>query len=363
MRIVRRLVIALDVVLGIALILTAYAGYVSPIKHGGIWGVFALLFTPMALASSLFLLIQLFCYRRGAIVTAASMLACAGPLLTFCPLHILPAEAPADAETFTLLSYNVHQFLPPHENANPEGASNPQLEFILHADADIVCLQETDLMVARRPNIMSQQQRQRLFDAYEYVYLTDAYVTLCSKYPVEPLHLDDKKLKMCACYRITLPSGRKFTLFNVHMQSMCLGENGAQTYHDLTKGKAENIDTLRTQLLDKIENAAVARAQETQELLRAIRLYGGPDVIIAGDFNDVPGCYSLRTLADAGFISTYPKVGFGPIITYNDSGIMVCIDHILYRGDFIPLAFRRTPLRASDHYPIVARFVLPARTP
>ena len=45
-----------------------------------------------------------------------------------------------------------------------------------------------------------------------------------------------------------------------------------------------------------------------------IRHYGGPNVIVCGDFNDVPGSYPVRSFADAGFQSVYPKIGFGPII-------------------------------------------------
>ena len=83
-----------------------------------------------------------------------------------------------------------------------------------------------------------------------------------------------------------------------------------------------------------------------------LRLYGGPDVIICGDFNDVPGCHAIRTFADAGFHSVYPSIGFGPMITYNARHLYFCIDHVLYRGALTPLYISKGTLKTSDHYPL-----------
>ncbi len=45
----------------------------------------------------------------------------------------------------------------------------------------------------------------------------------------------------------------------------------------------------------------------------------GGNVIVCGDFNDVPGCRALRILESAGLTDAYAELGLGPTITFNAS--------------------------------------------
>lgn len=353
--------VVFDVLMVCALALTGYAGYVSPLQHGGIWGVLPLGFTVVLLAAVIFFALQLFVYRPGAAVLFAGFMLCAGPILDNCPFNFGSLKIPEGAESFTLMSYNVHNFGLDDGSANPDTTSNPQIDYILRQNADIVCLQEA-ADIFRQSTRLSWSQRKRLSEAYPEISFDGTELVVLSKYPLKSVHLDATRANFAgghaSCYHVTLPSSRILTLFNVHLQSLSLVEADRDVFMELTELKRPKATQVKNQLFDKAAEAAVTRARQARQLMRYIRLYGGPDAILTGDFNDVPGCYTIRTLEDAGFRDTYPSVGFGPMITFNSTRLYFCIDHTMYRGALVPVDLRRGKTRASDHYPLVSRFYI-----
>lgn len=359
-RFLRTLALLVDLAAVCVLLLTGYAGMVSPLSHSAWWGVLPLGF-PFAFWGVVTLtLLQLLWHRRGAAVCAAGLLFCAGPALDYCPLHITDRKAPEGSETFTLMTFNAHQFLPPDSAVWHFAIPNPSMEFLLQTDADIVCLQEATYMMHSPTRLMSGDQLKRLHEQYPHMLTTSEELCLLSKFPAEAIHLDVNSKNFpggsAACFRITLPGGRNITLFNVHLHSMHLKETDREVWTRITDLHHENLSDVRLHLLDKVAGAAVGRAKETLQLQRYIRLYGGPDVIVCGDFNDVSDCHAIRSLADSGFRSVWPEVGFGPLVTFNTSRLYFGIDHILYRGDLHPVSMRRGGIRSSDHYPLIATF-------
>ena len=292
------------------------------------------------------------------------MLMSAGPILNYSPLHFTKPKVPEGAETFTFLTYNAHNFVPPGVEATatlPPG-NNPQLDYILNSGADIVCLQEAAPLIMQTGKVLSAQQIDSLHRIYPHICVSTNDIAVLSKFPLEPIHLDANKKNFAGgtvgCYRISLPSERLITLFDVHLHSMKLKDNDIRTYKNLTELKGENIDSLKYHILSKVSAAAVGRAKQVQQLLRYIRLYGGPDAIISGDFNDVPGCYAIRTLEDVGFRSVYPECGLGPMVTFNNDRLYFCIDHTLYRGGLRPVSMKKGRTKASDHYPLTTTFYI-----
>ncbi|MCM1067560.1 MAG: endonuclease/exonuclease/phosphatase family protein [Muribaculaceae bacterium] len=368
-RIWRALALLVDIAAVGILIVTGYAGMLSPLRYGGVWGVLPLGF-PIAFWIVVGLLaVQLFVHRRGAVVCALGLVICAGPALDYCPLNFGTRKAPEGAPTFTLLTFNAHQFVPPHTNAIPKtkadnSAPNPQMDYILSADADIVCLQEaTYICTDLGDNLISAAQLKAMHEKYPHILMAMSDILLMSKFPVEAIHLDANPENFpggcLGCYRVTLPSGRIITIFDVHLHSMRLRADDKELYMSLTELHREDLGAVRDQLLRKLSSAAEGRTRDLIQLQRYIRLYGGPDVIIAGDFNDVSGCHTIRALADAGFRSVYPEVGLGPVITFNSDRLYFGIDHILYRGAFMPLSIEKGPRCGSDHYPLLATFAVP----
>lgn len=357
-RIVDVLLLIADVLVVGALCLTCYAGMVSPLKHGGIWGIFPLGLPIVLLVMFGLTVLQLFVNRKGLFVLLGGVLLCGGPLLTYCPLHIGTDKAREGAETFTLLTYNVLNFEPEDTASTKDGS--PALDYILRTDADVVCLQEVPGFAPGKRTGMTPAQIEQLHRQYPYVIVSGRAQAFLSKFPVQPIHLDSSGESFgsgdIGAYRITLPDGKLVTIFNVHLYSYSLNANDKEIYVNLTGLKREPFSEVRSQLLHKLRVAAEGRARQAIQMQRWIRLYGGPDCIVCGDFNDVQECYTIRHLAESGFEDVYPRVGFGPMITYHDDRFYFCIDHILSRGNLKPLWLRKGRLTASDHYPLLTEF-------
>ena len=349
-RILRGLALCIDLIVVFALLLTGYAGCISPLSHNSWWGVLPLAFPICFWVTVVLMLLQLLWHRRGAVVLALGMLCCGGPVLTYFPLHVTTPKAPAGAEEFSLLTYNT---LHSHYADNDDMTI---ADYILSQNADIVCTQEAAALAPSQRDAAVQQRVDSLRSRYPYIIFGggSGMQGIMSKYPVENIHLDAAKGTFgsgdVAAYRITLPSGRRICVFNVHLYSFGLSSTPLR---EATENKEES-----KLVLDKLRIAAEGRARQVNKLIQWLRLYGGPDVIICGDFNDVPGCHTIRTLADVGFKSVYPSIGFAPMTTYNKRHLYFCIDHVLYRGDLQPLKLKKGTLKTSDHYSLKVTFAL-----
>lgn len=362
-KVFRAIALTIDIIIALATIISAYAGWLSPLKYGGIWGIAGLTFPIWFWLTIVLLIIQLFKHRRGAIVLAATLLLSAGPVLSYFPVHIFPTKANPVSHTFTILSYNVANLW--ERSEDPNVTKNRIISFLLEKDADIVCLQEAEHLGISETLKITKEQYDSLTSRYPHIIHQGKSQVTLSKYPLEPIHasvrgngFDGGDLGIC---RITLPGEQKFTLFNIHLQSYNLKNDDRQVYLDITELKSADIRNIRSHLLSKLSAANIKRAKQVRQLMRFIRLYGGPDAIICGDFNDVSNSHAIHTLNEAGFSEVYPRVGFGPIITFHENRFYFCIDHILSRGDLKPLSLTKSRVDYSDHYPLLTTFEVQGR--
>lgn len=305
--------------------------------------------------------------RKAIILSILTFIACAAAIWEYCPLNVSrPSIADYEQDPkFTFLTYNVAN-LNDMTDTYP-GDTNPIISYILKTGADVVNLQECLLLSVHGRLHITQEQIDSLHQAYPYIIMYGYSNALLSKYPAESIHLGgiNKPGNEIAAFRLNI-EGTQVTLFDVHLQSYDLTVEDKALYHDITdlkdpegaKSIKSSVKEVKSQLLSKIQAAAVQRANDCERLCRYIEHYGGPNVIIAGDFNDVPGCYSLRRLADFKFRQVYPELGFGPMITFNRDRFYFRIDHILYRGDLKPLRLARGSVKWSDHYPLHATFAI-----
>ncbi len=352
-----------NVICGLGLIVSGYAGAINPVNHPTA-SVIGMTFAIWLAATFGLLILTLLIRKRVAIILGVAIVASLPAITDFSPFH-LPAHASEDADTFTLMSYNVFG-LKDQKNVYPDDI-NPTISYIISQDPDIVCLQE---MVALSPNSnikLSAAQIDSLHRLYPYVYYANLSHAIFSKFPVEPIQTGFVREQVSGaanmgCFRVTI-HGRKITIFDIHLQSFSLGPDDRAMFSRLAhlKGDEEEITEMRTHLMNKIRAAAPIRVADTEELIRYIKHFGGPNVIVCGDFNDVPGSYPLRMLRKEHLREVYPEVGFGPMITYNTGGFYFRIDHILYRGDLRPIAMKRGNIKSSDHYPIIATFEITAK--
>lgn len=352
-RLLRAAMTAFCIAVALCLIVTGYAGYISPLTHNSLWGVLPLLFPIVFWVCVVTGIIGLFVFRRATYIMTAAMIICLGAVLDYCPVHFTSPEVAPDTETFTLQSYNCWGMK--LRDGNHRGY-NPQVSEIIATNADIVCLQEGYGLYINSRHDVTAAQMDTIHRLYPHISFggCDGAQVLLSKYEIEPIHLDVTKKTFpdgdLAAYRVTLPSGRRITLFNVHLQSMHIKSDDVKT-DSINPGDIRKVT-------NKLRNAAKGRARECNKIVQWIRQYGGPDVIVCGDFNDVQGCYTLHTLEDYGFKSAYTSTGLGPMITYNANRLYFRIDHVMYRGDLKALKMTKSDVKYSDHYPVCVEFAV-----
>lgn len=107
------------------------------------------------------------------------------------------------------------------------------------------------------------------------------------------------------------------------------------------------------------------RGDDTERLLNAdeirkfIKPYGSLPMFLCGDFNDIPGSRTYQKMHEV-FSDTWELVGQGPAFTYSSLNPHKRIDYIWtsHNKSIVPVKAWVPNTKASDHFPLVADFIL-----
>lgn len=362
-----------NIIIAVITIIAAYGGTVNPNKTT-IPAIISMTFPVLVCLTIVSLIICLFVNRKIAIIPGITLLLSFSSILNICPLNLPHKALTPDEEqrSFSVLSYNVYSFtnyfqspINPRDTLTQKdearlGLSNPTLSYILSCDADLVSLQECYISL--------------LSNNHGYI-STALYDSICSKYPYRICELTNAILSKHPLKQIKIQQplqrsgyiigaeteidGRQLLFISVHLKSLGLDQDDKAIYREITKGEGgrQAISDAKSRLLTKLSNAFRSRADQAELLRHQIDSIGIEDVIIAGDFNDIEGCYAQRIIQKDNFKSVYREAGFGPVITYNANRFYFNIDHILYRGSMEAVDYSRKKFKRSDHYPIQAQFI------
>lgn len=355
----------LNVLLLMGTVGSAYAGMLDPVKFHGA-GIAAMCYLPLVAVTIVFLAVNVIVSRKLAAVNAASLVLTAGPLLNVCPLNMPASDAETTGEhggkLLTVMTMNAYDFQQYDVKESADG-KNATLAFILNCDPDIVILQESQALTAWSTHPLDKSQIDSLNRRYPYHYHAihpSRILSIYSKFEGDTITtgINHDAWGDAMCMRVNIGDSVKADIIDVHLQSLGLTGDDKALYRNLTKAHAgvETMHAVRRSLVSKLDRASVLRAQQALEVSEFVADRAVENVILAGDFNDVPGCYSLRQLEKAGLREVYPEVGLGPMITYHANRFLFRIDHVMYRGGLKPLKMIRHKVRLSDHYPITTVF-------
>lgn len=343
----------LNIAVAAVYIASAYAGYADP-RSCGYLSLLVLAFPIFLVALLCFAVLWTVVCRRNLWVTGAAIVLTIPQLLAFCPLNF--GSELSEKHDFRIMTYNTFGM--------PEAEQGATIaDEILLYNPDFVCMQETpdtqgikyrykgllwDELTARYPHID--------------VCLTTSLGYL-SKRPVKTVEVyDDNKYFCYAVYQSSIGNRLAF-IINTHLESIGLTKSDKRLYMGLTSPKQKHsIRGVRSRLMSKLRNAFEQRAEQAEIIrAKADSLHTAqPEavVMICGDFNDTPYSYAYLT-AKGDLCDAYRDGGFGPLKTYYRNRFYFHIDHILYSGDFLDAtACRRGSSQASDHYPLVADFMI-----
>lgn len=348
-------------------IFSAYGGLINP-EITTIGALAAMGFHIMLLILLVVLIVNAFLFRRLAVLNVVTLLLCAPSIFTYHPFNLNSGEIDDENRdrAFTLITYNCYAFRTyGHESDYNPDTPNITLSYIINSGADIVCLQEAVHLEHLERWHHNKPQVDSLFSAYPFNYTNHSGLTLLSKYPFERVKLNKNGISAdfsCdfSCARLNI-RGHELYLFNTHLQSFLLTSRDKKLFRKFTRARfeREDIDSARFQILDKLNSAYRLRASHARLLRHNVDSLcaDGKNVIVCGDFNDLPGSYATRMVKGDDMTDAFGSVGFGPGITYHASRMFFRIDHIFYRGDLRCIAIDRAKVPTSDHYPLEATFV------
>lgn len=259
-------------------------------------------------------------------------------------------EAVCDSTTLNIMTYNI-------------GLSKDSslLAYLDTLELDILCLQESGQLPEK--NIL-----QKHFPYYE-------GTSFYSKYPIRNCHrlildeedpqwelLQDSVLnpknafqKRIQIYsmQVELPQGTT-NVITCHLHS-----NSYSTARREMEADAKWEDGI-DEYLRRIAYGYRFRQVETSLIEKELKNIAPAPTLILGDFNDLSGSYTLKTLQGERLKNAWWEGGLGPGFTYNAFHLLLRLDHILYSPEFqLEQVFVDTDVSFSDHYPVRARFTLP----
>lgn len=356
--------VGLNVFVAIFTIFSAYGGVIDPDKMV-VAAMVAMTLPAFLLLGLVLVIIDLVFWRRLALVQVVAWLVAAPPIINFSPLNFTHRKLSRieRERKFTFLTYNVLHFWDFRGDV-PGLERNASLDYILASNADIVNLQEVGDISLEGPWKVTPEQLYELHTRYPYGYLNAGKeLTILSKYPVEHVHLDLPPYiaERVVCFRLDV-MGDTINLFSVHLESIGLSPEDKELYMQLYKPSTgrkfkEELAEVKTKLISKLSAAFRNRAEQARALRACIDSIGG-NVIVAGDFNDIPDCYAIRTIKGNDLKDAYAECALGPAITYHGNRFYFRIDHVLYDGNIEAVRIRRPKIPSSDHYPLLTTFVI-----
>ncbi|MBS9767761.1 MAG: endonuclease/exonuclease/phosphatase family protein [Flavobacteriaceae bacterium] len=232
-----------------------------------------------------------------------------------------------------IITYNVRSF-----------AENPQacFTFIAKQNADILCFQE---YLDKNYLKYGKKKLRKLFPHHYNV----GEVAIFSKYPLKNRqNIVFPKGHYVAGIRSDVILGKDTIRFvNVHLESNQLNSQDKHDIESLIRNKKRNTNTVKN-IIRKLKKSALHRAKQVEVLSEVIEK-SPYQIVLCGDFNDVPMSYSyqqMRKYLDDSFVES--GKGWGK--TFVEKSINVRIDYV-----FSNLQFGNhqvAEVNFSDHKPV-----------
>lgn len=357
--------VGLNLFVAMVTVFSAYGGTFNPDERV-IAAMAAMVLPLLLITGGLLFLANLFFDRRLSLILVAGWAVSMPSILVFSPMHIWNRTFNAEERerSFTLLTYNVLHLWDFRGENYPGVEQNATLDYILSTDADIVNIQELEFLKPDKQWKITQAQIDSLQSRYPYRHIdAGLQLALFSKFPFDIVRLDIPKSKsgLIDCFRLDI-QGREIHLINAHLKSIGLTPEDKALYKetfDLPENKTElkrELKEVKSQLLSKLATAFRIRAIQARTIREITDSIGGP-FIVAGDFNDIPDCYAVRTIRGKDMHDAYADAAFGPTITYHGDKFYFRIDQVLYRGPFKAVDIERGDIASSDHNPLLTTFL------
>jgi len=356
--IIKWLMLFSNILVALILIITLFGSSISPEKL--IFpAYFSLGFPLVVVVNIAFVVFWLIVRNWYFLISLSLLLLSASQLNDTFPIHVGEREKVIATHPLRILTYNTMMSgkLKKHTDKKP----NMVIQYVLDADADIVCLQE--FFTSTNDEYITHEDMIRIFQKYPYNHIQYKEqirkkrmgIATFSKYPI----VNKKMIEYNSRYNLSIFSdinvdGKLIRLINNHLESNRLTEKD-KDMPILLKDKfdAENLTGITLHFSRKLGMAYKLRASQADAVAKVIE--SSPyKVIVCGDFNDVPPSYAY-TKVKGKLNDIFTEIGTGPGWTFNDRWYHFRIDYVLYDSTaFSPIKFQMDKVKYSDHYPIIS---------
>lgn len=208
-------------------------------------------------------------------------------------------------------------------------------KYIQDQNADIILVQEKDTNRALRQDLVKYPS-----------------VILKTKHKiVRQEELITDKSRGNSFYADVDINGKIVRIVNVYLEPFRLHKSMLQ--FDGLKKEGGKINTLLSHMIPTFK----AHEDQIKKIRKAVDLSPYP-VILAGDFNSVPNSYEYYNLGKD-LQDAFLAAGNGSSSSFHDYKVPLRIDYIFSSKSIIPLSYKvDNSVRLSDHYPVIAEFLL-----
>jgi len=361
-----KLILVVNVIF-ICLLLSSYMSmYVSPEKF---WPLaFAGTAYPIFLVCNLFfILFWLVFLKKYFILSLFTILLGYNQIKTF--IKFSGAENKLTyGNSIKVMSYNVRLFdLYNWRNESSKSTRSAIFELIKTESSDILCLQEYYSGAGKQADFADTIC---LKSGYKYrnIELINKQkkglpygLAIFSKYPIiHSMILEFPNSKVNFCQTCDVKIGKDtIRIMNTHLESVKFGKEDYNFVSEITNAPAadEKFKKGSLAIIEKMRLAFIKRAEQTETISGFIIKSPYP-VILTGDFNDTPVSYSYRQIISE-LKDSFVEAGKGLGQTHAQMLPMLRIDYIFHSEALKAIEHRTIDKDFSDHYPLVARLLLP----
>ena len=367
-RLIRRILIFINILLAGVLLLSYLSVHVSPARYW-MFAFLGLSYPYLLSLNILFCIFWLLFLKWEFVLSLAAILIGWNQLANLVQFHFRSGEEQVQAKNLSrqeridqglikVLSFNVHAFNLYNWNKDPESLNNI-LDFIKKEDPDILCIQE---FYAEKQGKVTLNDVHRALKKtpYKHIYYTidgesnGKYgIATFSSLPVAGKGVISFDNTLNACIFTNILAGEDtLRIYNNHLQSIYLEQRNYLLLDSLSlRYNEEQINELKD-ISFRIRRAFVKRALQADKIADHMRNTPYP-AIVCGDFNDTPSSYTYHKLRN-GLADAFVEAGSGFGNTYEGSFPSFRIDYILHDKSMETVYFKRIKTRLSDHYPLIS---------
>jgi len=340
-----------------ALLLSYLASYIDPEKLW-VFSFFGLAYPAILVINILFIIYWLIRMPKLALLSGLTILAGLGVIQNYIGFRESTAiMVPKSSDSFIrVMTYNVHNFKQ-FGDKNDKFTKELILDIIRNEQPDVICFQE--FFSRKRGEYNFRKLILQILETEHYYFkpsTDNGYeamgMAIFSKFPIVDKGNIQFAKKMNwneAVYADIRKGDQTFRVYNVHFQSISFQPEDYRYLKKVTSEIDTDVESSK-KIGYRLKNAFLKRSNQARLLKEHTEKSPHP-YIIAGDFNDTPISYTVKTIS-RGMNNGFREMGSGFGVTYNGAFPNFQIDYIFTSPEFTVKNYLIIKKKLSDHYPV-----------